>query len=213
MPGKPRSTEFEQKTKPRGRERRTTVLGPPGVERRSGRDRRSAFKIPIFVKFISLSTALTIVVSTVISVAILRRQVEDFRAQLISLGESLIRITAENAPDKLLADEDLALFQLVQDVAALDQVHFVLIADKDGRIKAHSTTERNGAIAEAPSGYTYLYDARKIRIGRFTEDKQDYLYFEKTLTYQTVPVGMGPWPYRSRRSSPPWLGPNAMFSF
>jgi Na+-driven multidrug efflux pump len=49
-----------------------------------------ALKIPIFIKFITLSTLLTIMVSTIISVAILRKQVEDFREQLISLGASLV---------------------------------------------------------------------------------------------------------------------------
>ena len=190
MPWKSTPLKSEKAIKRSGRDRRAIALGPPGIERRSGEDRRTVLKIPIFIKFITLSTLLTIIVSTIISVAILRKQVEDFREQLISLGESLVRLTAENAPDKLLTEEDLALFQLVQDVAALDQVHFALIADAGGRIKAHSSNEKNNTMVAPPSSYIFLRDDRQIRIGRFTEDDKEYLYFEKNLTYQTIQVGM-----------------------
>ncbi|MGD9332199.1 MAG: SpoIIE family protein phosphatase [Desulfobacterales bacterium] len=190
MPGNLRPREAENSIKRSGRDRRTQSLGPPGIERRTGKERRGALKVPIFIKFITLSTTLTIFVSTIISVAILRRQTEDFRAQLISLGESLVRITAENAPDKLLTEEDLTLFQLVQDVAALDQVHYALIADDEGRIKAHSIRGKTNAMVALPPGYVALRDDGKIRIGRFVENDHAYLYFEKPLTYQKIKVGL-----------------------
>ena len=190
MPGTSKPNKAEKTVKRSGRDRRTQSLGPPGVERRSGKDRRTILKIPIFLKFITLSTTLTIVVSTIISLAILRKQVDAFREQLISLGESLVSITAENAPDKLLTEEDLALFQLVQDVAALDQVHYALIADAEGQIKAHSISEKNNTMVSPPQDYQALLDDRPIRIGRFAEGDQEYFYFEKELTYQSINVGM-----------------------
>ncbi|MCB2167552.1 MAG: SpoIIE family protein phosphatase [Deltaproteobacteria bacterium] len=190
MPGKSKPPKTEKAAKRSRHDRRTTAIGPPGIERRSGHDRRTVLKVPIFIKFITLSTLLTITVSTIISVAILQKQVEGFREQLISLGESLVRITAENAPDKLLTEEDLALFQLVRDVAALDQVYFALIADADGVIKAHSISEKNNTRMAPPKGYVLLNDAGPIRIGRFSEEDKEYLYFEKNLTYQTLQVGM-----------------------
>jgi len=190
MPGKSKPPKTEKTAKRSRHDRRTTAIGPPGIERRSGHDRRTVLKVPIFIKFITLSTLLTITVSTIISVAMLQRQVEGFREQLISLGESLVRITAENAPDKLLTEEDLALFQLVRDVAALDQVYFALIADADGVIKAHSISEKNNTRMAPPAGYVLLNDTGPIRIGRFSEEDKEYLYFEKNLTYQTLQVGM-----------------------
>ena len=48
---------------------------------------------------------------------------------------------------------------------------------------------RTGRVAPPPD-YTFLYDDRQIRIGRFIEGDKEYLYFEKKLTYQTVQVGM-----------------------
>lgn len=190
MPEKSKPPRTEKAAQRSRNDRRATAIGPPGIERRSGHDRRTALKVPIFIKFITLSTLLTITVSTIISVAILQKQVEGFREQLISLGESLVRITAENAPDKLLTEEDLALFQLVQGVAALDQVYFALIADAAGVIKAHSISEKNNTRMAPPPGYALLHDEGAIRIGRFSEEGKEYLYFEKNLTYQTLQVGM-----------------------
>ncbi|MGD8243069.1 MAG: hypothetical protein PVF59_09595, partial [Desulfobacterales bacterium] len=139
-----------------GRDRREVNLGPPALERRSGQDRRKKIKIPIFVKFVVLSTLLTIIVSSIISGVILRKQAEDFRDQLITMGGSLIRIVADQAPDKLLNEEDLVLFQLVQDVAAEDQVAFAQITDVKGIIRADSRTEYINTPYQSPTGYRDL---------------------------------------------------------
>jgi hypothetical protein len=69
-----------------GSDRRKVNLGPPAMERRSGKDRRKKIKIPIFVKFVALSTLLTIIVSSIISGVILRKQANDFRDQLITMA-------------------------------------------------------------------------------------------------------------------------------
>lgn len=105
------------------------------MERRSGPDRRKKIKIPIFIKFIVLSTLLTVIASSIISGGTLRKQAPDFRDQLITMGGSLIRIIADQAPDKLLNEEELVLFQLIQDVAAEDQVTFAQITDIKGIIR------------------------------------------------------------------------------
>ena len=49
----------------------------------------------------------------------------------INSATGIVNITANNAPDKLLGDEDVALFQLVRDMAANDQVTYTLILDTD----------------------------------------------------------------------------------
>jgi len=49
---------------------------------------------------------------------------------VINFGESLLHIMAKNAPDKLLAEEDLALFKLVKDIAENEQIVRASITDK-----------------------------------------------------------------------------------
>lgn len=172
-----------------GRDRREVNLGPPALERRSGQDRRKKIKIPIFVKFVVLSTLLTIIVSSIISGVILRKQAEDFRDQLITMGGSLIRIVADQAPDKLLNEEDLVLFQLVQDVAAEDQVAFAQITDVKGIIRADSRTEYINTPYQSPTGYRDLDIIADTRIGTFDRPGETYLYFAKPITFQDFQVG------------------------
>ncbi len=172
-----------------GRDRRKVNLGPPAHERRSGKDRRRKLKIPIFVKFVLLSTLLTIIVSSIISGVILRRQASDFRDQLITMGDSLIRIIADQAPDKLLNEEELVLFQLVKTVAAEDQVDFAQIIDVKGIIRADSRSEQINTPYQLPPYYQDLEEAEGTRIGMFASAGETYLYFEKPITFQNIVIG------------------------
>ena len=172
-----------------GLDRRSVNLGPPGTERRSGRERRRRIKIPIFIKSVVLSTLLTVIVSSIISGVILRKQAEDFRDQLITMGGSLIRIVADQAPDKLLNEEELVLFQLVQDVAAEDQVAFAQISDIQGMIRADSRSEHINRPFQRPPDYRDLEKMADTRIGTFDHNGEAYLYFERTITFQAIPIG------------------------
>jgi serine phosphatase RsbU (regulator of sigma subunit) len=172
-----------------GHDRRKINLGPPALERRSGKDRRQKLKIPIFLKFVVLSTLLTIIVSSIISGVILKRQADDFRDQLVTMGDSLIRIIADQAPDKLLNEEELVLFQLVNAVAAEDQVAFAQITDNEGLIRADSRSELINTPFLGPPGYRDLATSADTRIGTFDRSGETYLYFEKPITFQDIPVG------------------------
>ena len=172
-----------------GRDRRKVNLGPPAHERRSGKDRRRKIKIPIFVKFVLLSTLLTIIVSSIISGVILRRQAKDFREQLITMGDSLIRIIADQSPDKLLNEEELVLFQLVKAVAAEDQVEFAQITDVKGIIRADSRSEQINTPFQMPPHYQDLEEIEGTRIGMFARAGANYLYFEKPITFQDISIG------------------------
>ncbi len=173
----------------RGRDRRKANLGPPAYERRSGKDRRRKIKIPIFVKFVLLSTLLTIIVSSIISGVILRRQAKDFREQLIAMGDSLIRIIADQAPDKLLNEEELVLFQLVKTVAAEEQVDFAQITDVKGVVRADSRSEQINTPFQMPPHYQDLEAIEGTRIGMFVSAGETYLYFEKPITFQDISIG------------------------
>ena len=159
------------------------------MERRSGTDRRRKIKIPIFIKFVVLSTLLTVIVSSIISGVILHKQAEDFRDQLITMGGSLIRIVADQAPDKLLNEEELVLFQLVQDVAAEDQVAFTQIIDINGIIRADSRSEYINTPFQPPPDYRDIEAMVDTRIGTFDHTGEAYLYFEKPITFQNIPIG------------------------
>lgn len=174
----------------RGSDRRTLDRQIDGTaERRSGSDRRRAVKIPLFVKFITLSTCVSVVVVAAISFSMLRQQKAHFRELLIAQGESLVRITAEHAPDKLLTDQDLILFQLVRDLAADPEVLYAVIADAGRQVKASSRGADVGRPYVRPPGARGLAGGEAVQVFAFPYEGGEALYFERAVTYQEIPVG------------------------
>ena len=164
-------------------------------DRRSGRDRRKgvrrskALRIPIFIKLAALSTLLIFIVIATISLSMLARQKKQFAAQLINLGESLVRVVASNAGDKLLGDEDLALFQLVDDIAHNDQVIYALIVDKKNTIKAHSRIDAVNKPFFSPNSIRDVKRENDVITRIIIHAGAEALFFEKPIIYQKLKVG------------------------
>jgi adenylate cyclase len=186
--GKDRRTSkgiFTKKEKRAGKERRS------GQDRRSGQERRSKRKlrIPIFIKLTSLSTILILVVISIISFSILKKQKAQYIGQLIDLGEGIVRMVANNAPEKLLGEEDLALFQLVKDIAENKQVIYVLITDQKGVIKAHNRIDMVNKIYSSPDNILFFKEDNKVKVSSFIHGREETLLFEEPITYQNLKIG------------------------
>lgn len=166
-----------------------------GKDRRSGQDRRSherrkkRLRIPIFIKLATLSTLLTLFVISAIGFSMLSKQRQQFTDQLMDLGESMVRIAASNAPDKLLGEEELALFQLVNDIAGDEQVLYALIIDGKNMIKAHSRLEKVNRPYVAPKDLRPVRRESEIKISKLIHGGEEILYFESPITYQKLKVG------------------------
>jgi len=193
----------------RGRDRRSGVdrrQGPSswnGPERRSGRDRRSGderreseerrgisgLRVPIFIKLAILSTALILLEIAVISFVVLEKEKTQYVEQLIGLGESTIRILTTNTPDKLLGEEDLALYKLMEDVTQNEQVVFAMVTDSENVIRAHSDLERVDHVFSAPADLTFMKQINGFILSSFRYRGAETLLFETTLTYQNLEVG------------------------
>jgi adenylate cyclase len=178
-----------------GKDRRKRQEPFEGPEKRSGNDRRKGerrrrkVRIPIFLKLAVMSTLLICLVIATISFTILTHQKSQFTTQLMDLGESLVRTAGNSAPDKILGDEDLALFQLVRNIAENEQVVFALITDHKSIIIAHSLMEMVG------KPYTHPEDAKRIgaggdvRASMIRDGEEELLYFEMPVVFQKLRVG------------------------
>ena len=176
---------------------RRDVSGPSiGSERRSGKDRRFPrnlllkLRIPIFIKLAGLSTFLTLFIIFTISFSMLGRQKKQFTDQLVDLGQSMVRITAKNAPDKLLGEEDLALFKLLNDIAENEQVVYILITDNNNLIKAHSKIEEVGKSYSPPGGIRLFREEDNVKTSFIDHNGRDLLFFETPITYQKLKIGI-----------------------
>ena len=148
-----------------------------------------SLRIPIFIKLTALSTLLIFVVISTISFSMLSKQKKQFTGQLVSLGESMVSIAASNAPDKLLGGEDLALFQLVNNIAQNDQVIYAIITDENDIIKAHSNIEEVNKAYSPPKNIMFLNKTSVAKVSSFIQGGEEILFFEKPITYQKLNVG------------------------
>jgi adenylate cyclase len=158
-------------------------------ERRRGERRKKRLRIPIFVKLATLSTAFIFVVICTTSVAILTKQKDQFLGQLLDLGESMVRNASSNAPDKLLGEEELALFQIVTTIAENGQVIYALILDHKGVIVAHNRMEEVGKFFKKPELGRVYRDEGGVKASGVKLDGLDALFFEAPLKYQGLKVG------------------------
>ncbi|RJR18564.1 MAG: HAMP domain-containing protein [Desulfobacteraceae bacterium] len=149
----------------------------------------SKLRIPIFIKLALIYALLIFLVISVISYFILKRQKQQFIDQLIGLGESMANVAASNAPDKLLGEEDLALFQLMKDIAKNEQVVYAAITNNEKMIKAHSILEEVNKPFSFPAGLTLIKEIRDVKVSSFEQGEREILFFERPIIYGGVTVG------------------------
>jgi adenylate cyclase len=166
-----------------------------GPEKRSGKERRKGdrrsrrARIPIFIKLAIMSTLLICLVIAAISFTILRRQENQFTTQLMDFGKSLVRTASNSAPDKILGEEDLALFQLVKDIAENDQVVFAAVTDHRRITRAHTLIEVVGKPYIRPEEVRLIEEGNQLRTSMIRYMGEDLLYFEMPVNYQKLRVG------------------------
>jgi adenylate cyclase len=160
-----------------------------GEDRREGQRRKKTRRVPIFIKLAILSTLLIFFVIFTISFSMLQQQRKQFIGQLIDLGESLTRIVSYNARDKLLGEEDLALFQLMDDVAQNEQVLYALVVDHKDIIRAHSRIEELNKTYSAPKNIRVVRRGNDVITGVIVHNAEETLFFENSISYQELMVG------------------------
>jgi len=146
-------------------------------------------RIPIFVKLATLSAFLIFLVISTITYLILEKQKEQFIQGLMNLGENMAGIAANNSADKLLGDEELDLFRLVNDISENEHVVYAFITDKKHIIKAHSNIEEVNKTYTPPKNLVVLRNGKNLKIGRFFQDGEEVFLFERSITYQGLTIG------------------------
>jgi adenylate cyclase len=101
----------------------------------------------------------------------------------------MVRIVANSAPEKLLGEEDLALFQLVKDIAENKQVLYLLITDQKGVIKAHNRIDMVNKIYSPPDNILFLKEDNEVKVSSFIRGREEIMLFEEPITYQKLRVG------------------------
>ena len=156
---------------------------------KNGIKRIRKLRIPIFVKLATLSALLIFLVISSITYLILEKQKEQFTQELMNLGENMAGIAANNSADKLLGEEELDLFGLVNDISENEHVLYAFITDSKNIIKAHSNIEEVNKTYIPPKNLAFSKNEKDLKIGRFFQDGEDVFLFEKSITYQGLTIG------------------------
>ena len=147
-------------------------------------------RIPIFAKLLAFSCLLVIVITSVIGFFVLDVQKKQFKNQLIDFGKSLLHIMTINAPDKILAEEDLALFKLVKDISANEQIVKVSITNSKNIIIGHSDIDQVNREFSPPENLIKTTPpVNGVSIYSFVKGNREFLYLQSPLTYQNVNIG------------------------
>ncbi len=171
------------------KERRKEQLKFDDTERRTLKDRRTKQRVTIFVKLAILSLLQILIIVTVVGLTMLEKQRQLFTDQLISFGVGLVKLASQNSPDKLLGEEDLALFQLLRAIADNEQVSYILIIDTENRIRAHSRIEHINSFYEPPDPMVLIEKQGNIAISNLVNNQASLLILQQTITYQGTKVG------------------------
>ena len=160
---------------------------PPGKGRKVKTS--GSFRVPISVKLAALSAFLIILVISVVTYFILKKQKEQFVAELMNLGANMTSIVVNNSADKLLGQEELELFSLVKDISENEHVQYALVTDGSNLIKAHTNIERVNKIYVSPSGLLFIKNKETLEISSFFQNGKTVLFFQQPITYQNLKVG------------------------
>lgn len=158
-------------------------------DRRKGDRRVKRLRIPIFLKLACMSMLLILFIISTISFFILGRQKAQFVDQMIDLGMSTVRIAANNAADKLLGEEEVALFQLVNDIAQNEAFLFAVITDDRNIIRAHSQIDQVGKPYVPPDTIGAVKEERGVGSSLIAYGGNEVLYLEMPIEYQKLKIG------------------------
>lgn len=145
-------------------------------------------RLPLKVKLSLLITSLVVLAVAIVAVVLLRQQQQSLTAEMTKRGLTIAQNLAASAKQPLLTDDELTLNVLVRDAMRDPDVAYVVIADQDGAILAHSDLALIGTRVERPFELAPLGDAQQIHIYR-SPALGPIIDFAFPLVYSQVPLG------------------------
>lgn len=166
-----------------------TTSGSTGVpEPAGGGADHAAIRLPLKVKLSLLITALVVLAVALVGLFLLRQQQQSLTAEMTKRGLTMAENFAAAAKTPLLTNDDLTLGVLVTDAMKDPDVSYVIVADHDGRVLAHSDPRAAVKSAvERPKGLEPLGD--RLLVQTYKTPQGRVIDFAVPLVYGGVPVG------------------------
>jgi adenylate cyclase len=148
----------------------------------------AAIRVPLKIKLSLLITALVVLTVALVGLFLLRQQQQSLTAEMTKRGLTMAENFAAGAKTPLLTGDDLTLGVLVTDAMKDPDVSYVIVADHDGRVLAHSDPRAAvKSTVERPKGLEPLKDRLLVQI--YNTPQGRIIDFAVPLVYSGVPVG------------------------
>jgi class 3 adenylate cyclase len=145
-------------------------------------------RLSLKLKFSLLITALVVLSVVLVSVFLLRQQESGLSTEMTKRGRTIAENVAAGAKSSLLSNDQLSLNVLVKDAMKDVDVTYVIIANQDGEVQAHSDVAMIGRPLERPAELGRLGDTLQIRTYKVA-GQGDIIDFAVPLTFSQVPLG------------------------
>ncbi|HEX7787064.1 MAG TPA: HAMP domain-containing protein, partial [Methylomirabilota bacterium] len=149
---------------------------------------RTPIRVPLKVKLSLLITALVVLTVALVGLFLLRQQQQSLTAEMTKRGLTMAENLAASAKTPLLTGDDLTLGVLVTDAMKDPDVTYVIVADHDGKVLAHSDPRAAVKTAvERPKGLEPLQS--RLLVQSYKTPQGRIIDFAVPLVYSGVPVG------------------------
>ena len=147
----------------------------------------TAIRVPIKIKLSLLITALVVLAVSLVGLFLLRQQQQSLTAEMTKRGLTMAENFAAGAKTPLLTNDELTLGVLVTDAMRDPDVAYVIVADHDGKVLAHSDSRAVKSAVERPKGLEPLKN--RLLIQTYKTPQGRIIDFAVPLVYSSVPVG------------------------
>jgi adenylate cyclase len=161
---------------------------PAGAAGSATPPEQAAIRVPLKVKLSLLITALVVLAVALVGFFLLRQQQQSMTAEMTKRGLTIAENFAAGAKTPLLTNDELTLGVLVTDAMKDPDVAYVIVADHDGKVLAHSDPRAVKSTVERPKGLEPLEDRLLIQTYK-TPQGGRIIDFAVPLVYSSVPVG------------------------
>jgi len=148
---------------------------------------QAPIRVPLKVKLSLLITALVVLAVALVGFFLLRQQQQSMTAEMTKRGLTIAENFAAGAKTPLLTNDELTLGVLVTDAMKDPDVAYVIVADHDGKVLAHSDPRAVKSTVERPKGLEPLKD--RLLIQTYKTPQGRIIDFAVPLVYSAVPVG------------------------
>lgn len=146
------------------------------------------FRLSLKLKLSLLITILLALTLTLVSAFLLRREQANLTAEMTKRGLTMARDLAASAKNPILTQDELSLNLLVKDALKDRDVVYVVVADQDGKVLAHSDLGLVGRALERPKHLAPLGD--ELLVQAYSDPAHGPLIdFAVPLVFSKVRVG------------------------